>query len=108
MISLRNIMIALFLTLFAYGITQAQLVVIKKPVKPHVVAVKVAQPGPNMIWIDGHWRVKNNKYIWSNGYWTKARPNMIRTSGHWRKVPGGWKWSPGHWKKVHRIKKRRI
>lgn len=99
--SFRNVLLAVLFSLFMAHIVNAQIVVKVKPQRPKVVAVKVKQPAKGMIWIDGHWIVKNNKYVWVDGSWVKNRPHHIWIAGHWQKVRAGWRWIPGHWKKIH-------
>jgi hypothetical protein len=100
--SLMNIFWAICLSLFLLGQANAQIIVVKKPHKPKVLVVKTSKPGPNQIWINGHWKVKKNKYVWTKGYWVKAKEQHSWVEGRWKKVRGGWKWIPGHWKRVRK------
>jgi len=100
--SLLNIIIAIFFTLFLLGQANAQIFVAKKPQKPKIMVVKSSKPGPGYKWIDGRWKVHNNKYIWAKGYWIKAHKHSVWIPGYWKKAPRGWKWIPGHWKNLKR------
>lgn len=86
--------------------SRAQVVVKEKPSVPDVVMAKPTQPGPNSIWIDGHWKwdKKKKKYVWVPGHWMKARPNRYWVPGHWATVPEGVVWIPGHWTRISRVK----
>lgn len=86
------------------NMANSQVVVKVKPAKPKVVIVKadVPKPGPNHIWIDGHWTCekKTKSYVWKKGHWVKPKKGKVWIPGHWKKVPGGHKWMSGHWKRV--------
>ena len=81
-------------------ISNAQIVIKKRPARTKVVVVKPAKPSKNYVWIDGHWIVRGNKYVWVKGNWKKNKPGSKWIAGHWKKVPGGWKWVPGHWRVI--------
>lgn len=88
-----------FLALFLFSsLASAQIIVVKKPVRPKIAIVKPTKPGKKYIWVNGHWAVRGGKYVWVKGNWAKKKPGAKWISGHWKKVPGGWKWIPGHWK----------
>ena len=77
----------------------SQVIIKVKPVKPKVVVVKPAKPGPNHIWKDEHWQwnPKKKEYVWIEGHWIKRKKGKNWIPGHWKKVPAGCKWIPGHW-----------
>jgi hypothetical protein len=56
-------------------------------------------PGPDYIWIDGHWGWQGGEYIWVGGRWDR-RPhaNAKWVPGHWKHGRRGWIWSEGHWR----------
>ena len=60
--------------------------------------VKSARPGPNAMWIDGHWKWNGHKYVWMPGHWEK-NPRGKWVAGHYAKRGRGHVWVPGHWKK---------
>ncbi|KAA3610514.1 MAG: hypothetical protein D8M58_06710 [Calditrichaeota bacterium] len=103
---LKNILFAIFISLFFAGNANSQIIVTKKPNKPKVLVVKTKQPGSNYVWINGHWKVHKNKYVWKKGHWVKARKHHVWIPGHWKEVRKGWKWIPGHWKNLGRKQKR--
>ncbi len=100
--SILNIILAICFSLLFIGSSNAQIIIAKKPNKPKVLVVRTAKPGTNYKWIDGHWKVYNNRYTWTKGHWAKARKHHVWIPGHWKEVPKGWKWIPGHWKKLRR------
>ncbi len=90
-----------FLILFLFSsFANAQIVVVKKPIRQKVVVVKPAKPGKKYVWIGGHWAVRSGKYVWKKGKWAKKKTGKNWVSGHWKKVPAGWKWIPGHWRVI--------
>ena len=71
-------------------------IVAPPPLKKEVRSLK---PGPNYVWISGHWKWTGSKYVWVSGYWSKAPKGKIWVPGHWKKKGRNWVWIPGHWKK---------
>ena len=61
------------------------------------VEVKSSRPGPNYVWIDGHWKWNGRRYAWVDGHWNKKKAGHW-VPGHWTKRPRGWVYVPGHWK----------
>jgi len=77
----------------------ARIIIRTKPPKARV-EVRTVSPGPNYVWISGHWTWKNSSYVWASGHWTpKPSPKAVWVKGHWKKRHGNWIWVPGHWKK---------
>jgi len=62
------------------------------------VEVKTVKPGPNYVWISGHWKWTGGRYFWVSGHWTKKRVGKSWVPGHWIKRGGRWAWKPGHWR----------
>ncbi len=64
------------------------------------VEVRVARPGPNHVWVGGHWRWNGRSYAWTSGRWV-ARPHAgaAWVPGHWTSRHGGWIWIEGHWRR---------
>jgi hypothetical protein len=60
--------------------------------------VQPSCPGPDVVWVKGHWKWNGRKYKWVDGHWAKQRNKGHWVSGHWAKRPRGWVWVPGHWK----------
>ena len=54
----------------------------------------------SLIWIDGQWKVENNKYIWVSGHWETKKIGYVFINGKWNKSSKGWTWTEGYWKKI--------
>ncbi|MEL6192087.1 MAG: hypothetical protein AAFR66_08560 [Bacteroidota bacterium] len=93
--------LAFFMACLVPTTSQAQVIVVKKPVRPKVVVVKKTC-GPRNIWVDGHWTYNRraNKYVWVKGRCVKRKRGHRWVAGKWVKVPRGWKWVPGVWVRV--------
>jgi hypothetical protein len=61
--------------------------------------VRKAQPGPNFVWISGHWKWNGGRYVWMSGHWEKARKNQAWVSGHWQQRGRHYVYVKGHWRK---------
>jgi len=84
MTTIKSILFSVFVLFALSSVSNAQLVVVKKPIKPKVVVVKTAKPGKNFAWIEGHWKVSGNKHIWIKGHWKRTRHGWIWVAGYWR------------------------
>ena len=73
-----------------------RIVVTEQPVAP--VVVRVAQPAPDYIWIDGDWYATRGKYTYRNGYWARPKRGRTWAAGHWERNGGGYYWVRGNWK----------
>ncbi len=67
--------------------------------------VRSVSPGPEYVWVMGHWYRINDTWTWTSGYWElPAQPKAVWVTGHWmQKGPpleqdGGWYWVEGYWK----------
>ena len=98
MTTIRSILFSVLLLFALSSISNAQFVVVKKPIRPKVVVVKTAKPGKSFVWIGGHWKVTGNKHVWVNGRWAKNRPGHRWVKGHWKRSRGCWIWVGGYWK----------
>lgn len=49
-------------------------VCIGRPAPTHVVVIKPDRPGPDFIWIEGHydWSPRLNRYVWVEGHWKRV------------------------------------
>jgi len=54
----------------------------------------------SLIWIDGQWKIENNKYIWVSGHWEAKKIGYVFINGKWIKKSKGWMWTDGYWKKI--------
>jgi hypothetical protein len=42
------------------------------PPAPRVVAVRPVAPGADYMWVDGYWYPVGHRYVWHEGYYTRA------------------------------------
>ena len=64
-----------------------------------VVEVVPAQPGPEYVWVGGHYRWGGDRYVWMGGHWAQIPPGYHEwVAGHWGRREGGWVWVEGHWR----------
>lgn len=56
-------------------------------------------PGPDYMWIKGHWRWNDVDWVWVKGRWIK-RPsqNAVWIPGYWFRKNHHWIWVEGRWK----------
>ena len=89
-------MLALALTFGALS-GQAQIYVHVRPPRP-VVAVRIAAPSPQHVWIDEDWRENNGAYEFSGGRWeAPPHPGYRYSPGHWNHDGHGHQWRAGNW-----------
>ena len=60
--------------------------------------IRTMKPGPQFIWISGHWKWSGNRYSWVQGHWVKNRPGRHWVAGHWERRGPRWVWIKGHWR----------
>ena len=74
-----------------------RVVVVGAPPPPQVEVVPVA-PGPEYIWLGGHWGW-HDRWVWEPGHHV-VRPHVRArwVPGHWNSARRGWVWVPGHWR----------
>ena len=53
-----------------------------------------------LTWIEGQWKIENNKYIWVSGHWTAKKVGYVFVDGKWKKKSQGWVWTEGYWKEI--------
>lgn len=78
----------------------AEVIVRERP-PVEIKEVVPARPGPNHVWVGGHWGWgTQGKWEWTSGYWAvPPRQSAVWTPGHWVEGPrGGWHWIEGHWR----------
>lgn len=54
----------------------------------------------SQIWVNGQWKVENNKYVWVSGHWKSKKVGYIYVDGKWSKSSNGWSWTEGYWKQI--------
>jgi hypothetical protein len=78
------------------GRARAVWVVDVPPPAPRVVRVT---PRPGHVWIHGHWERHGSRWVWSNGYWVRARSGHAWRPGAWVQVGARWQWNEGRWER---------
>jgi hypothetical protein len=61
---------------------------------------QMASPGPQHVWVPGHWKWERKQYMWEPGYW-KVPPHRNKTTwvpGYWEQRARGWVWVDGYWR----------
>jgi hypothetical protein len=63
------------------------------------VEVISTSPGPDYVWIGGHWGWHGTEYVWVDGRWDRPpKPRSKWVPGKWKHTNRGWVWKEGHWK----------
>jgi len=91
-----------WITLISFVLILLAGCVVSRPVvapPPLKMEIRVAKPGPNYVWIVGHWKWGRGKYMWVPGHWVKARRGFAWVPGHWEKRGRHWVWISGRWRK---------
>ncbi len=84
-----------------------EVVIRTRPPAPRVEVIGVA-PGPDYVWIQGHWAWHDNDYGWIGGRWEQRPDRHARwVAGRWQHRHGGWSWTEGHWSDGSRIARER-
>jgi hypothetical protein len=95
-----KICIALFMAAGLNFSADAQIIVNVRPTRP-VVVRQQPQPGPDYIWVEEDWRVRDNRYDWAGGYWERQKPGATWVPGHWERRGNGNAWKRGYWSAQH-------
>jgi len=65
------------------------------PVREEVI---VESPGPDYVWVRGHWGYEG-RWVWVPGRWLLPdRPHRRWVEGHWAQDRHGYFWVEGHWR----------
>lgn len=68
------------------------------PPPPRDVVVGVA-PGPDFVWIGGHWYRDRDRWAWADGRWGRRPYAHARwEEGRWEHRPRGYAWVEGRWR----------
>ena len=78
------------------GITPA---LAQAPIAPPAPQVEKPppSPGPQFVWIAGHWSWQGGRWVWDAGHWVQAQGAWI--PGRYQQTPQGWIYVEGRWKK---------
>nr|WP_067061072.1 YXWGXW repeat-containing protein [Mucilaginibacter sp. L294] len=71
--------------------------VVEQPVEP--VYTRPVAPYANAYWVPGEWVYNGNRYVYRNGYYTRARANRVYVQGSWARSQRGYVWHRGHWRR---------
>ncbi|HVY69122.1 MAG TPA: hypothetical protein VHH73_04305 [Verrucomicrobiae bacterium] len=67
------------------------------PPPPQVEVIPVS-PGPNYVWVGGHWGW-HNRWTWEPGhYYARPHARAVWVDGRWNHGRRGYHYSPGHWR----------
>jgi hypothetical protein len=69
---------------------------IGQPPPPPMVENYGPPPGPEFVWVGGHWAWHHHRWNWEAGHWAR-HPGFMWAPGHWNQVNGGWVWVEGGW-----------
>jgi hypothetical protein len=75
-------------------------VVVGNPPPPPAAETIVPAPGPDFVWVTGHWAWKGHwrHWVWARGHWARRPwPGAVWLSGRWAPSAGGWVWLEGRW-----------
>jgi hypothetical protein len=74
-------------------------VVVSTPPPAARVEVIGTAPGPDYVWIGGHWGWHGTEYVWVDGRWDRGPHAKAKwVPGHWKHTSRGYVWQEGHWK----------
>ncbi len=74
----------------------SRVVVTDRPAVPYYQ--RPMPPGPNYMWVDGDWIIRNRHYEYQHGYWAAPRYNRRWENGRWYQSRHGWQWQRGYWR----------
>jgi hypothetical protein len=86
-------------TVEADGDTTTRTTTIKQAPPALRVETQPASPGPDYVWIAGHWEYRDGQYTWIGGRWERpVSEGMIWVSPRWvRHGDGTYSFVAGHW-----------
>jgi hypothetical protein len=82
-------------------IDEDRVVYVRSAPPPEAAEVVAVSPGPDHLYIRGHWEWDGTHYVWKHSRYLR-RPNdrAVWVEGHWQSSEMGWFWQPGHWTDV--------
>lgn len=96
---MKKLILSVILSFFIFS--NISCVVTPKPIRkappPPRKEYVSKKPGPDYVWVKGHWVLRNGLWQWVRGYWIKKKKGKVWVQGHWVKRHGKWVWVPGHW-----------
>lgn len=76
----------------------ARTVVVAGPPPPPPGEYIPAAPGPDYVWIRGHYVWREGRYVWSPGHYVVRRSGAVWVEGRYENRPEGYVWVEGHWR----------
>jgi hypothetical protein len=90
---------AMFLAAAACAPAHPRVVYVVREPPPEVVETIPPSPGPQYVWVRGHYRWEGSEYVWVPGHWQVPPQGYTEwVPGHWARRDGGWVWVEGHWR----------
>jgi hypothetical protein len=83
------------------GIPVPRGVVISEAPPAPLIEQAVPAPGPNFVWVGGHWAWRGHwrRWVWVRGHWILPPSGASAwVPGHWAQAPSGWVWVEGQWR----------
>ncbi|MBC8094644.1 MAG: YXWGXW repeat-containing protein [Akkermansiaceae bacterium] len=79
------------------AVAKSQFTVVSRPPLPQIELVG-KPPGPDYVWMPGHWERKEH-WTWISGHWAQTpRPQAAWIPGRWARCDQGWMWVAGYWR----------
>jgi hypothetical protein len=77
----------------------AEVVYATRQPPPVRVEVMTRAPGPEHVWVVGHWDWRRDDFEWVPGHWVRPEPGFHSwVVGRWEHEPKGWFYIEGHWR----------
>jgi hypothetical protein len=65
---------------------------------PEAVEVVAVAPGPDNVYVRGHWEWDGSRYVWViSRSIRRPSPHAVWIPAHWQNSPHGWYWQAGRW-----------
>lgn len=75
-------------------------VIVEEAPPPVRVEVRPARPGPDHVWIEGHWVRVGHHWDWVGGHWERIpHERAVWAPGRWEPRSHGYVWIEGHWER---------
>jgi len=75
------------------------------PLSPGAAEVVATAPGPDTVYVRGHWEWDGSRYVWAvSRLVRRPLPHAVWVEAHWQNSPQGWYWQAGHWAGGHKEK----
>ena len=97
---MKRTIFALFIAITLFSGCAKKTIYIKIAPPRNKTEIRLEQPSPKHIWVEGHWQWSRKKddYVWIPGYWIKKKDGKIWIRGSWERTRRGWVWVKSYWK----------